>query len=75
MNLSRKKTNAIQATEYGKGFGTDKQNLENIIEKKNETNKVTQDKRIAKCNYKLPSIILSNYLFLVLLITITTTNI
>ena len=34
MNLSRKKTNAIQATEYSKGFGTDKQSLENIIEKK-----------------------------------------
>ena len=46
-----------------------------ILLKKNKTNKVTQDKRIAKCNYKLPSIILSNYLFLVLLITITTKNI
>ena len=34
MNLSRKKLNAIQATEYSKGFGTDKQSLENIIEKK-----------------------------------------
>ena len=34
MNLSRKKPNAIQATEYSKGFGTDKQSLENIIEKK-----------------------------------------